>query len=454
MAKKSSVSWLCTECGLTQPKWTGSCDGCKNWNTFKEFRESSSRMSVSMGAEVQAKPVKIGEVDIQECVRVPCNFNELNRALGGGIVAGSFILLAGNPGIGKSTIMLQLCDHFCQRNMKILYVSGEESLGQTSLRAERLGVKGDIYLYAETELGAITKQIEEMQPDILVIDSIQILYQDDVQSLPGSVTQIREVAMRLMRLAKQKLISTFVIGHVTKSGDIAGPKILEHMVDVVLDFEGDRELGYRLIRSKKNRFGPTDEVAIFEMTAKGLLEISNPSNLFLEERVKEVTGSCIIATLEGSRALLVEVQSLVATSAYASATRRSTGFDPNRILLLLAVLEKKLGYQMQGLDVFVSIIGGLKVVEPAADLGIVFAITSAFSNKSVASSLCIFGEVGLSGEIRSVSKIESRVKEAIHMGFKSVVMPKKNLDKLSSAIKKKIDCIGFDRVKDAIEAYF
>lgn len=407
-----------------------------------------------MNVDLQTKPVKIGEVEIAEDVRIPSEFSELNRALGGGVVQGSFILLAGNPGIGKSTIMLQLCAHFCRAGKKILYVSGEESLGQTSLRAERLGVSGEIYLYAETELGQITAQIEQMQPDILIIDSIQILFQEDVASLPGSVTQIREVAMRLMRLAKSKHISTFVIGHVTKSGEIAGPKILEHMVDVVLDFEGDRDLGYRLIRCKKNRFGPTDEVAIFEMTAKGLLEIHNPSNLFLQERVGQVTGSCIIATLEGSRALLLEVQSLVATSAYASATRRSTGFDPNRILLLLAVLEKKLGYQMQGLDVFVCIIGGLKVIEPAADLGIVFAITSAFSNKPLSSNLCVFGEVGLSGEIRSVSKIEARVKEAIHMGFKQVVMPKKNLNKLSSSIKKKIECVGFDKVKDAIEFYF
>ena len=452
--KKDSVSWLCTECGLTQPKWTGSCTGCKNWNTFKEFREPKGVLSNGF-AKVETQPVKIGEVKrCEEKSRVTCDFEEMNRALGGGLVPGSFILLAGNPGIGKSTMMLQLCDHFARKGKKILYVSGEESLEQTSLRAKRLGITGEIYLYAETELGTITKQVEKLTPDILIVDSIQILYQNEVASLPGSVTQIREVSMRLMRLSKEKNIATFVIGHVTKSGEIAGPKILEHMVDVVLDFEGDRELGYRLIRCKKNRFGPTDEVAIFEMSAKGLLPIVNPSHIFLEERVKKVAGSCVIATLEGSRALLVEVQSLVATAAYASATRRSTGFDSNRILLLLAVLEKKLGYQMQGLDVFVSLMGGLKILEPATDLGVVFAITSAFSNKPLCSTICVFGEVGLSGEIRSVSRVEIRVKEAIHMGFSTVILPKKNVDNLSSALKKKIKCVGFERIKDAIEAYF
>ena len=451
---KTKTIWCCSECGAKQVKWAGSCSMCKQWNTLVEEVEIS-QVSVRFDAAIKTKvaqPVRVNEVKKVEFRRLKTGLVEFDRLLGGGIVPGSLTLLAGDPGVGKSTMMLQISQALAQQGLTVLYVCGEESTQQTSLRAERLKVGSEnLYLLSETLYSNIKQHVDRLSPDILIVDSIQIVYKGELGSAPGSVGQVREMATEFMHLAKGNGISIFLIGHVTKSGEIAGPRVLEHIVDTVLDFEGDRQMGYRIVRSVKNRFGPTDDIVLFQMTREGLSEVSNPSIIFLEERTHGAPGSVILPTLEGSRALLVEIQALVSASAFAAASRRSAGINQNRLALLLAVLEKRVGYQLHRFDVFVSVAGGLKINEPASDLAVVLAISSSFANTLIDPQTVVLGEVGLGGEVRGIMRLEPRLKEAIHMGFTTCILPKKCLKALSQELKKKISLIGVDFVEEAIE---
>lgn len=451
---KTKTLWCCTECGHAQAKWTGSCVACKKWNTMAEevaIEEKAARFDPIQ--KENTKPLRLKEIQVEESERYLTKLTEFDRILGGGIVRGSLSLIGGDPGIGKSTLMLQISEALAKQGLTVLYISGEESLSQTSLRARRLGVGAEgIYFYSETEFSKIRSQIEKIKPDILIIDSIQILYKNDLPSAPGTVSQVRELATSFLHLSKGLNIATFLIGHVTKSGEIAGPKVLEHIVDAVLDFEGERHHGFRMLRSMKNRFGPTDEIAIFQMGNEGLIQVDNPSLLFIKERMKNSSGSAIVPSMEGSRSLLVEVQALVAPSSFSTSTRKSAGLDQNRLSLLLAVLEKRMGYHLYNADVFVSVAGGLKITEPALDLGVLLSIASSFCNKAIDAETAIVGEVGLSGEVRSVSRIESRMKEAIHLGFSRLVLPQKNIEGVSKEIRSKIELIGVDFVEEAIHA--
>lgn len=449
---KQKVTWCCNECGHKQPKWTGSCHVCQKWNSFEQEIEIEDKHKRFESLKpTAAQPLRIQEIQPHEFRRISTQMSEWDRLLGGGIVSGSLTLIGGDPGIGKSTLMLQLAQALAKQGLIVLYVCGEESVEQTSLRALRLGIDDErLYLLNDTLFSNIKTQIDRLKPDAMIIDSIQILYKSELPSAPGSVSQVRELATEFMYLAKGMGIATFLIGHVTKSGEIAGPRVLEHIVDTVLDFEGDRQHGYRLLRSVKNRFGPTDDIALFQMGSQGLSEVSNPSIIFLEERLKEVPGSAIIPTIEGTRALLIEVQALVAASSFSTSTRKSTGLDSNRLALLLAVLEKKMGYQLHHCDVFVSVAGGLKISEPAIDLGILMAIASSFCNRPLDPETVILGEVGLGGEVRGVPRVENRIREAIHMGFCRCLLPKRNLKGLASDLTKKMVLMGVDVVEEAI----
>lgn len=449
---KTKVVWSCQECGHRQSKWAGSCTVCQKWNTFVEEVEFSEKRFESIGA-LPSRPMRVHEVNSDEFRRITTTYPEFDRLLGGGIVSGSLTLIAGDPGIGKSTLMLQIAQALAGQGLVVLYICGEESVEQTSLRARRLNIASEnLLLFSETNFSHIKLQIDQLKPDVLIVDSIQILYKSELASAPGSVSQVRELATEFMHLAKGMGIATFLIGHVTKSGEIAGPRVLEHIVDTVLDFEGDRQHGYRILRAQKNRFGPTDDIALFQMGLEGLKEVANPSEAFLQERVKETPGSVIIPTIEGTRAILIEVQALVAASAFATSTRKSTGLDQNRLTLLLAVLEKRMGYPLHHSDVFVSVAGGMKIVEPAIDLGILLAIGSSFCNKPIDPDTIVIGEVGLGGEVRSVPRIESRIKEAVTMGFKQCILPKRNLKGIAQAYFQKIELHGIEVVEEAIRA--
>lgn len=451
---KVKTLWACNECGHSQPKWSGSCPVCQSWNTFAEEVDlAKQKVRFEAGAKQPAQPMRISEVKVVEFKRMLTHMGEFDRLMGGGIVSGSLTLVGGEPGIGKSTLMLQLSHSLAVQGLTVLYVCGEESVQQTSLRAQRLGVGHEmLYLLSETNFNAIQHHIDQLKPDILIVDSIQILYKEELPSAPGSVTQVREIATEFMHISKGMGISTFLIGHVTKTGEIAGPRVLEHLVDTVLDFDGDRQHGYRMLRGIKNRFGPTDDLAIFQMAEKGLVEVSNPSLIFLEERSQKIPGSVILPTLEGSRAFLVELQALVAPSAFSNSTRKSTGLNPNRLTLLLAVLEKRMGFQLHNKDVFVSVAGGVKLTEPAIDLGILMAISSSFSNRLLDPKTVVIGEVGLGGEVRTVPRIESRIKEAINMGFTECILPKRNLKGLSKKLYEQIQLRGVEDVGEAIGA--
>lgn len=448
---KTSVTWCCKECGHSQIKWTGSCPQCKQWNSFaEEIEEKAPRFEAK--AKKSGKAIPITEVPIGESKRLLTKLGEIDRLFGDGIVEGSLILIGGEPGVGKSTLLLQISHALAVQGKVVLYISGEESAQQTSLRARRLGTShSNLYILSETNFHTIQAQIDELKPDVAIVDSVQILYKADLPSSPGSVVQVREIATEFMHLAKGSGITTFLIGHVTKSGDIAGPRVLEHIVDTVLEFEGDRQHGYRLLRALKNRFGPTDEIALFAMKESGLAGITNPSEAFLQERMKESPGSAVVPGIEGGRSFLVEIQALVTQSAFGTPARRSTGLDSNRLTLLLAVLEKQVGYHLHQSDVFVAIAGGLKITEPAIDLGIVLAIASSFLNRTIPSDLILLGEVGLGGELRAVSRVETRLKEAIHMGFKRCVLPKRNLKGISPNITEKIALVGAETVAQAIQ---
>lgn len=449
---KSKVTWSCRECGHAQPKWTGSCSQCQNWNTLVEELIVPEEKRFESKKPQAAKAIRLNEINAAAFRRISSKMGELDRLLGGGLVEGSLLLVGGEPGVGKSTLMLQIANALATQGLIVLYICGEESAEQTSLRARRLSIDHqNLYLLNETSFSAIRAQIEQIKPDVAIVDSVQIVYKSEIPSAPGSVVQVREIATEFMHLAKGQGITTFLIGHVTKSGELAGPRVLEHLVDTVLEFEGDRQHGFRLLRAIKNRFGATDEIAIFQMKETGLCEVPNPSQAFLEERMREIPGSAIVPGLEGARSFLLEIQALVTTTAFPTPSRKSAGLDQNRLALLLAVLEKRVGYQLHHCDVFVALAGGLKIAEPAIDLGILLAIASSFSNRSIPSDVVVMGEVGLGGEVRGISRIETRLKEAIHMGFRKCVLPKKNLKGLSPSLADKIQLIGVELVDQAIQ---
>ncbi len=453
MAKVKTV-WVCGECGHSQPKWSGSCSVCRQWNSLVEEIGTDEKRGRFLSTSIEsARPIPLKAIEPGNLRRFSTKMVEVDRLLGGGVVAGSLTLVGGDPGIGKSTLMLQIAEGLAEQALTVLYVCGEESAEQISLRARRLGVHSEnLYLLHETHFGNIKLQIEHMKPDVLIIDSIQIVYKAEIPSSPGSVVQVREIATECMHLSKGLGISTFLIGHVTKTGEIAGPRVLEHLVDTVLDFEGDRHHGYRMLRATKNRFGATDDIALFQMLAEGLQEVHNPSLLFLQERMKGAPGSVIVPTVEGTRAMLIEVQALVGSSAFANSARKSAGLDQNRLILLLAVLEKRVGYSLHNCDVFVSIAGGIRITEPAIDLSILMAIASSFCNRPIDSHTAIIGEVGLGGEVRSVPRIDARLREALHMGFTSCLLPKRNLQGLPQELFQKMSLRGIDHVEEAIHA--
>jgi len=451
---KKKTDYACASCGNRQTKWTGQCGKCLEWNTLHEETRFEEKFEAkkSIGIE-KPRPLRIKEVSLSETPRFNTGINEFDRMIGGGIVPGALTLVGGDPGIGKSTLMLQLSAQLAKKGKTVLYVTGEESIMQTTVRARRLGVDEDnLYLLAETNFYHILQQIDAINPDVLIIDSIQVVYKSDIPSSPGSVTQVRETTHEFMQLSKGRGITTFLIGHVTKGGDIAGPKILEHLVDTVLYFEGDKQNNFRMIKVVKNRFGPTDEVAVFQMVGSGLAEVPNPSELFLAERVSDVSGAAVASALEGNRPLLIETQALVSETNFPSPARRSSGIDQNRMALLLAVLEKRIRYPLYRSDVFVTVAGGLKIMEPGLDLALALAVASSFRNKSIDKYTCIAGEVGLSGEVRPVSRAESRIKEAKQMGFKRCIIPKRNEKSLSKEAREGIQIIGVDFVEEAINA--
>ncbi len=451
MAKVKS-KWICQQCGYESAGYLGKCPECGSWSSFVEEVQSSLKpQNISpQGIVNDTKPSLINDIHIGEEVRISTNISEFDRILGGGLVKGSLILIAGDPGIGKSTILLQTSGELAKSGQKILYVSAEESASQLKLRANRLGVNSDnLYVYPQTNLESIRKQIEELNPDMIVIDSIQAIYSQTITSSAGSVSQIRECCNILMQIAKTRNITTIVIGHVTKDGNIAGPKILEHMVDTVISFEGDKYKSYRMLRSMKNRFGNTSEVGIFEMQAKGLVEVKNPNELFLNERSQDaIPGSAIIVTNEGTRPLLVEIQALVGTTPYPTPRRVTNGVDNSRLLQILAVLEKRVGLNLSKQDVYINVMGGIEIDEPSADLGIALAIATCARDVVVDSQTVIIGEIGLSGEIHPVNNIEKRLNEAVTSGFKKAIIPYAN----RSAQNEKIQIVPVKRLIDAITA--
>lgn len=430
----------------------GKCPGCGQWNSMVEEKEVvAPRQSRSWGQPLQStKPISINHIETEDEPRIPIGIKEFDRVLGGGIVPGSLILVGGDPGIGKSTLLLQMSGILSSQNHKVLYVSGEESTRQTKMSANRLGIKSqELFVLSETDAGQIYEQVEQMQPKVVIIDSVQTMYHPEITSAPGSVAQVRECTSVFMRMAKTKGIAVFLVGHVTKEGAIAGPKVLEHMVDAVLYFEGERHHAYRMLRAVKNRFGSTHEMGIFEMKESGLEEVLNPSELFLEERAQGSAGSIVMASMEGTRPVLVECQALVTPTSYGTARRMATGVDHNRVSLILAVLEKRIGLPLQNQDAYINVAGGIRLDEPAIDLGIAISLASSFRDHPTRSHDVVIGEVGLTGEVRGVSRIEQRILEAQKLGFKRVVIPQKN----NTGLKKiqGIEMIGVASVKEAID---
>lgn len=454
---KKKTKFMCTSCGYEAPKWMGRCPGCGEWNTMIEDVEivqkgprGAFQHTVSKS---QQKAMPIISVETQEEPRVQTELHELNRVLGGGVVPGSLVLIGGDPGIGKSTLLLQVSALLSNQGHRVLYISGEESVRQTKLRAERLGVKSaELYIYSETNLEFLHETIEEVQPKFVIVDSIQTVHHPEVTSAPGSVSQVRECTAELMRIAKTKNIAIFLVGHVTKEGQIAGPRILEHMVDTVLYFEGERHHTYRILRSQKNRFGSTNEIAIFEMLQGGLKEVLNPSELFLQERSQGAPGSTVVASMEGTRPILVEIQALVTPSSFNYPKRMATGLDQNRISLLMAVLEKRMGLMLQAQDAYIKVAGGVKLDEPAIDLAVLVCIVSSFKDANANATDCFVGEVGLTGEVRRVSRIEQRVQEAAKLGFKRAIIPASNLG--GWEYPEGIQVMGVETVNQALKIAF
>lgn len=451
--QKFKTVYVCTECGYTSPKWNGKCPSCQSWNTLEE-EVVSSNANKTQAAESfinsqYVEPKNINEIGTDDEHRYYTGVGELDRVLGGGLVKGSLVLLSGDPGIGKSTLLLQICKYLCE-GLKVLYVSGEESSRQIKLRANRLGVESEnLFLVSQTNVEAIIETIAKFTPDVVMIDSIQTMSISSVSSSTGSVTQVRECTNAFMKTAKTAEIPIFIVGHVNKDGAIAGPKVLEHIVDTVLYFEGDRNLSYRILRATKNRFGSTNEIGVFEMQSQGLVEIPNPSQMLLSERPMGVSGSCVVCTMEGTRPILAEVQALVSKSGLAAPRRVSTGFDYSKMAMLIAVLEKRVGYFFGNLDAYLNIVGGLKLDEPATDLAVAAALVSSLVDRPVDDKALVFGEVGLAGEIRSVMNAEERIKEAARLGFSKCIIPKQNADKLNHKIDG-MEIIGVSNIKEAL----
>ena len=452
MAKgKTSTVYFCQSCGYESPKWMGQCPGCREWNTFVE--EPVEKKSTAKVHERRAAggPVCLSSIETKEEDRVTTRMQELDRVLGGGIVPGSLVLVGGDPGIGKSTLLLQVCQKLADDGHEVLYISGEESLKQIKLRAERIGQFSDkLRLFCETNLELIGDTIRNNKPEVVIIDSIQTMYNEDVSSAPGSVSQVRESTSVLMQLAKGLGISIFIVGHVTKEGTVAGPRVLEHMVDTVLYFEGDRHASYRILRAVKNRFGSTNEIGVFEMRESGLAEVENPSQFMLNGRPEEASGSIVACSMEGTRPILLEIQALVARSQLAMPRRTAAGMDYNRVNLLLAVLEKRLNLHLSGSDVYVNIAGGIRINEPAIDLGVVLAIVSSSWDQAIDEKVLAFGEVGLSGEVRAVSQAAQRVQEAKKLGFTTVILPEVCREQIGDV--KGLRLIGVRSVGDAVRA--
>ena len=449
-AKKQKVQYCCQSCGAISPRWMGRCNECNSWNSFIEEVVQSSINRKNASQKGNGAPISLSEISFNQDDRTTVGSQEFNRVLGGGIVPGSVILIGGDPGIGKSTLMLQEAVNLARQELPVLYVTGEESAQQTKLRAQRLGLDSEfLFILPETDLNNVCGAIEKLNPSLVIVDSIQTVFQPAYESSPGSISQVRECALEFSNIAKKKNIAFFLIGHVTKEGYLAGPKVLEHMVDVVLHFEGDRDHFYRILRSEKNRFGSTREIAVFEMTESGLKEVANPSALFLAQRKKNISGSSVICTVAGTRPLLVEIQALATATSYGLPQRTATGIDPKRLSLLLAVLEKRVGLGLGSYDVFVNAAGGVRIDEPSADLGILVSIASSFKEQVVNPQAVIIGEVGLGGEIRAVPQIEKRIDEASKLGFKTAVIPKVNIQGLEETSSLKF--IPVDTVEDALE---
>jgi len=450
---KIKTIFSCQNCGYQTPKWLGRCPDCSSWNSFVEEDYSAPiGKTKERLALYKDEPVLLKDVLVREESRLKTNILELDRVLGGGIVAGSVILIGGDPGIGKSTVSLQVSNQLTKQGITVLYVSGEESVSQTKLRAKRLGSieSNNLYIVNQTDLSFILEYIKKINPQVVIIDSIQVIFEPSISSSAGSVSQVRECASMLTQLAKTSGTSIFIIGHVTKEGTLAGPRVLEHIVDTVLYFEGDRFSIYRILRAVKNRFGSTNEIGVFEMTSGGLLQVENPSEIFLSERPKDVSGSVVVSILEGTRPLLVEIQSLVSKSSFGYARRRAQGFDYNRLALLVAVLEKRIGLALEAEDIFVNVAGGIKIEDPAADLAVAVAVCSAFREQLVMPETVVLGEIGLAGEIRSISQPIIRINEAQKLGFKHCVLPRNNFKNLKLD-KGLIELIPVSTLKEALD---
>lgn len=452
MAKGKTTVYFCQSCGYESSKWMGQCPGCHEWNSFvEEFVDKRTQAKTgAKAAHPQSAPQPISAIELHEEQRCSSGMPELDRVLGGGIVSGSMVLVGGDPGIGKSTLLLQVCKNLADQKIRVLYISGEESLQQIKIRAQRIGeFSDDLKLFCETNLDDIRQTIEREKPQVVVIDSIQTMYREEISSAPGSVSQVRESTATLMQIAKGSGVTVFIVGHVTKEGVVAGPRVLEHMVDTVLYFEGDRYASYRILRGVKNRFGSTNEIGVFEMCGDGLREVENPSEYMLSGKPEHASGSVVACSMEGSRPILIEIQALVCHSNFGIPRRTAAGTDFNRVNLLMAVLEKRLNLKMSECDAYVNIAGGIRMNEPAIDLGIVLALISSFKNRPIDEKTICFGEVGLSGEVRAVSMPAQRVAEAEKLGFTTCILPKVCLDGLQQ--KGNIRLVGVSNVREAID---
>ena len=454
MAGKTKSIFVCSQCGFETPKWLGKCPGCGEWNTLEE--ETRTAPSPAQTAKTRrSAPIRsfaLDEIQPDSELRYRTGMSELDRVLGGGIVKGSLVLLSGDPGIGKSTILLQVCKVIGQK-MKVLYVSGEESYSQIKLRADRLGVSAPgLRLLCETDMQAVSEHIMNEKPELVIIDSVQTMNHTDLSSSPGSVTQVRECTSLLMRTAKSLSIPILLVGHVNKDGNIAGPKVLEHIVDAVLYFEGERNLSFRILRAVKNRYGSTNEIGVFEMTDRGLQEVKNPSEMLIAGRPKNTPGTCVACVMEGSRPLLAVIQGLVTPTSFGNPRRMSNGFDYNRMAMLLAVLEKRGGYFFNNMDTYINVVGGMKLDEPALDLTIALALVSSLKDYAIRDDVLAFGEIGLAGEIRAISHCEQRIKEAARLGFTRCIVPKHNLRSLSKSLQDEIEVVGVRTIRQAFEA--
>lgn len=451
--KENKVHFVCQSCGNESLRWMGRCPDCGEWNSLVEEQVVPKSASEKIRKNLNSEPVALNKIELAHEHRLLSKSNEFNRVLGGGIVPGSLLLIGGEPGIGKSTLMLQEAVRFARQDFEVLYISGEESTTQTKIRAARLGLNSEfLFILAETNIEDIIENIERLKPKLIIVDSIQTVYNPNFQSAPGSVSQVRECALQFLKIAKSNHVPIFLIGHVTKEGYLAGPKVLEHMVDTLLFFEGDREHFFRLVRAVKNRFGSTNEIGVFEMTEKGMQEVPNPSAIFLSERTQNSPGSGVVCLMEGTRPILVEIQALASSTSYGLPQRNTTGVDSKRLAMLLAVLEKRIGLRLGTYDVFVNAVGGVKINETSADLGIVAAIASSLKNRVILPHAILIGEVGLGGEIRAVSRIEMRIHEAKKLGFTSCILPKLNLKSLNKKID--IELTGVESVAQALNLVF